>query len=554
MTPTPVVRARTLLPLSLLTGLLLVLLAGTPAHAHATVVSTSPAADEIVATAPSEIVVEFSEQVSVVAAETGVIAPDGERADAEPARSEGNVLTYRLRDDLPRGTYLVSYRVISADGHPVPGGYTFSIGERSATPDSDALDVEADPLVGALVLVNRYLGYAGLALVLGPGLLLVAARGRGSAFPPPRGPRLLATTGLATVAVTAVIGLYLQAPYTAGAGLFDVSGDDIGMVVQSRYGVAAMARLLAVLIAIPLLYRAIRPDAGTADRVLPGFAAVAMALTWPMSGHATTSPAPPLTVLTDTVHVAAMGMWVGGLVTMAVYLFRRHRLRELEDFLPKWSIWATWLVAALAVAGVAQAVIEIGTVTALLDTDYGRLVLVKVGLFAVLLAAAFLARRTVARAEHSDTTTRIRRLVTVELAVAAVILACSALLVQTVPARVAAETGEGVTDEGRLYSVKLTDELFTLQFEIEPVAVGDNTAHLYLFTPEGEPLEPLEWSATYGRLDADIAPVGIGLALLSPNHVQADVALPTAGQWEFTFTIRVGELDRATVSTVVTVM
>lgn len=542
---------RLLTPLAILAGIMVALLASSPAQAHANVVSTTPATDEIVATPPDQVVIEFSEPVTVVDAETGVIGPDGELAGSEPAQSDGNILTIFLDDDLPNGTYLVSYRVISADGHPVPGGFSFSVGERSAPPDASALERDVDPLVNLLVIANRFLSYAGLALVLGPGLLLVGARARGGDFPPPGGPRRLMAAGLGLLAGTAGLGLYLQVPYIAGAGLFSISGDDVAMVLQSRFGAAALLRLLLIVAAVPMLSWLARATDSAASRWAPPVLAAALVVTWPMSGHATTSPAPPLTILSDTVHVAAMAMWLGGLITLAAYLVKRSHTTGVRSLLPVWSSWAAWLVGALAVAGVGQALIEVGSVTALLETTYGQLVMAKVGLFAGVLAVAYFARKAVA-AGPGRLLGRIRRIITIELAVGAVLLGVSAVLVQTVPASVAVTQGEEQSADG-LYSVELMDDLYTLQFELEPAAVGDNTAHLYLFTPEGEPLEAVEWSLTYGQPDGGIAPVDVGLALLSPNHVQAEVALPSAGQWEFTATIRVSELERSTVSTVVTV-
>ncbi|HIW63103.1 MAG TPA: copper resistance protein CopC/CopD [Candidatus Stackebrandtia excrementipullorum] len=547
----PKTRLLVLALLTFMSGIALVFVSPSAAQAHAIVTSTTPAADQIVSTPPEQVVVEFNESVSVVAAETGVIGPHGKLVHVEPVTADGNVVTIALGDDMPNGTYLVSYRVISADGHPVPGGFSFSVGERTQAPDKSALDREVDPLVGVLVVANRSIGYAGLALVLGPGLLLFAARARNTDFPPPRGPRRLLTTGLGLLAATSGLGLYLQVPYMAGGSLFSITGDDVAMVLESRFGGSSFLRLLVIVAALPLLSWLTTAADNIRTRVLPALLGIILAVTWPLSGHATTSAAPPLTMATDTIHVAAMGMWLGGLVTLCVYLVKRSHGRGVRELLPVWSSWATWLVAALAVAGVAQALIEIGSLPALLETTYGRLVIIKVGLFAVVLAVAYFARRAAADGS-SSVLTRIRRIVVVELTVGAVILGVSAVLVQTVPAKVAITQAE-VPEAGDLYSVELVDDLYTLLFELEPARVGDNIAHMYLFTAEGEPLEALEWGATYGQPDGGMAPIDIGLFMLSPNHAEGDVALPSAGEWEFTFTIRVGELDRSTVSTVVTV-
>ncbi|MGH8878874.1 MAG: copper resistance CopC/CopD family protein, partial [Stackebrandtia sp.] len=547
----------------------LLALSASPASAHATVVSSTPQEGKTLDKAPGEVVIKFSEPVSVVAADTGVTAPDGSKAHASTAVSEGDQIRYDLRGDLPDGTYVVSYRVISADGHPVPGGYTFSVGKSSKVPEAAEPGSGSDPLVTGLVYGNRYLGYAGLVLVLGPALLLLAGS-PGSR----RGAIRLTVTGLSLIAGTAVIGLYLQAPYTAGTGLFGVSGPDIGSVLASRFGGASMARLLLVLIALPLLKHALaavrvraKPDdevttASSAAGSTPGvgrgmewlLAAVAAALaaTWPVSGHATTSAAPALTVLSDTVHIAAATVWLGGLVTLGFFLVKRGRAAEAESFLPTWSRWATWIVASLAIAGLAQALIHIGTVDGLLSTTYGWLVIAKAGLFAGLLVTAALARRLVRATGKREVVTPVRRLILTELAIGVVVLGLSSVLVQAVPAQGAvAPTAQ---EQPQTFSKTVKTDLFTLQVELEPVTVGRNEAHLYLFEPDGvTEMEAEEWTASFGRPSEGISLVRFDLALLSPNHASGEVELPQKGKWTFEFKIRTSKLDRETVTTVVSV-
>lgn len=636
----------------LLSAIATVLLWPTPAAAHATVVSSTPTADKIVPEAPAEVVVKFSEPVSVVASGTGVTAPDGSKAHAATPVSEGDQIRYRLRTDLPDGTYVVSYRVISADGHPVPGGYTFSIGEESKVPEAADPGDTAQPLVTSLVLGNRFVGYAGLLLALGPALLLLAGNAGHR-----RGALRLTTTGLSLVAGTAVVGLYLQAPYTAGTSLFGVTGADIGAVLGSRFGGASLARLLLVLIALPLLKHALTrgpmslaakgsrdndaadstvdasAPAGAADvtaasssagaddaaspqathpaesaapvsvradvehredggrdeseprsiddvspaeaegpatvddtssarrpsvaagalsvgmRWLLGGIAVALAATWPVSGHATTSAAPALTVLSDTVHIGAATVWLGGLLALGLFLVKPKRVGQAAAFLPVWSRWATWLVAALAIAGLAQALIHVGTVAGLVSTTYGWLIIAKLGLFAVLLATAAMARSAVRRG-GGGLVARVRRLIAVELVVGVLVLGVSTVLVQAVPAQSAADAA---VDQGpQTFSKTFETDLYVLQFEIEPVAVGPNQIHLYLFEPDGvTELEAKEWQASFGRPSDGIELVPVSLALLSPNHTSGDVSIPQTGKWTFEFTIRVSKMDRESVSTVV---
>ncbi|MGH8879825.1 MAG: copper resistance CopC/CopD family protein, partial [Stackebrandtia sp.] len=501
---------------------------------------------------------------------TTVIAPDGSTATDSDSTVDGNALVYSLRDDLPTGTFLVSYRVVSADGHPVPGGFTFSIGQTSAPPADTPTDTDTDPTVSGLVAVDRYLGYAGLALVLGPGLLLIAGD-PGSR----RGAMRLIAVGLSTVAGTAVIGLYLQVPYTAGSGLFDVTGEDVGAVLDSRFGGAAMIRLLVVLTALPLLRQLATSRPGKPLRAGLAGLAVVLCGTWPFSGHATTSPAPVVTILSDTIHIGVVGLWLGGLVTLVGYLLRPAKTAAAVEFLPTWSRWAGWLVTALAVAGTASAVVQIGSPDVILASNYGRLVLVKVVLFGALLAVAAAARRTVGRSAAmagatpeptadpamesgpdvgragESVVSGLRRRIITELTIAVVIVGVSTVLIHESPAWTQQPTG--VETQKEYDSVELAGRLYTLQFDLEPAKVGVNTAHLYLFDPEGRPLEPVEWHAALGQSGNGIAPVEHQLEVLSPNHVSGDVTIPSSGDWDFTFRIRTSEIDEETVATVVTV-
>src|SRR6185295_1858700 len=122
-----------------------------------------------------------------------VLAPDGERISGVPA-VRGAVLRIPVRTAArPLGTYLVSYRVISADGHPVGGGLTFSVGAPSAQPPSMVTAGGVDRSVAVAGAAVRWLGYAGLALAVGPALFLALLWPRRASR---RGPTRLAYAGV----------------------------------------------------------------------------------------------------------------------------------------------------------------------------------------------------------------------------------------------------------------------------------------------------------------------------------------------------------------------
>jgi copper transport protein len=397
MTLPPHLRARALtLLIGLVVGLagLFALPAGA-ASAHAALISTNPVAGSVVPAAPSEIVITFSEHVTPVREKISVVGPGQKRIDSGTATSVGDELRIPVRADVAEGTYLVSYRVISADSHPVGNGFYYSVIAKSAGGAPKPIDGGAnDPLVSTLVSVMQFIGFAGLCLVVGPALVLIALWPRRLDR---RAPTKVAFVGLGAVAGATVLGLYLQAPYGTGSSLFGIRGSDISDVMDTHFGQALMVRL-AVLVMCAFLLRPVLAGRGTkTDHVLLGVLAAIGIGTWPFAGHPTASSVPPLTVIADEAHLISVSIWLGGLFMLAAFLLRRANARELGAILPVWSNWATLAVTVLVLGGTAQALIEIGSFNSLFHTTYGQLVLVKVGVLAVILAFAAGARKVVAR-------------------------------------------------------------------------------------------------------------------------------------------------------------
>ncbi|MFJ8685530.1 copper resistance CopC/CopD family protein [Micromonospora wenchangensis] len=530
----------------LVTLVALLLAPAGPASAHAVLSSSSPVASSVVPSAPSEVVLTFSESVRKVPDKVRVIAPDGSRADRGEPRFEGSVVTIGVDPAGPQGTYLVSYRVISADSHPVSGAFTYSVGAPSTPPTDAGSDSRADPVVGVGVKVTKYLGYAGLLLVVGPALVLAAL------WPlrlSRRGPARLLWSGVGLLAVATVAEVWMQVPYTAGGGLFDVTGEGLSEVLGSGYGTTHLIRLGLLAAAVFLLRPLTRGPVGRTDGIILTALGVAGLFTWPLAGHPAASPAPAVSVLVDAVHLGSMAVWLGGLVMLAGFLLRRADERELGAILPIWSRWAALAVAALLLAGVVQGLIEVASVEALTGTTYGRLLLAKIGLFALVVAVAAYSRQLVRRRTAAARPLPVRRAVWVELAITAVILGVTATLVQTPPARTTVDGGSGA--EAGYYSTTLTSPIYSLQVELDPAERGNNSMHLYAYTPDNRPQPVVEWKATAALPSAGVEPIDIPLLKLTDNHATGEFSFPSAGQWQLRFTVRTSDIDQATVTATV---
>jgi copper transport protein len=414
-------------------GVLAVLaLPAAPASAHAALVRTSPVQGSIVQDAPSEITVTFSEHVALVRDKIVVIGPDGKRVDKGDPTTVGDDVRIPVRTDVARGTYLVSYRVISADSHPVGAGFTYSVGAPSNRPPNptDAAGGRTDRAVAILMSSAHYLGYAGLVLVAGPVLVLTALWPRRLSR---RDPTRLAYFGLGVVGLGALTELFLQAPYENGGSLLSASFGDLRDVVTSGYGTLHLIRLAVLLAAVPLLRLHLAGRGGKPVRVALALLGVVGVATWPLAGHPASTTAPLLTIVADTAHLVSVAIWLGGLAMLLGFVLRRANEKELDAILPVWSNWAALAVTVLVLAGTAQALIQVATLNALLHTTYGKLLLVKIGLLAVVLTVAAVSRRAV----RSSGAPRLKRTVLVELAGAVLILGLTSVLVQTAPARTA---------------------------------------------------------------------------------------------------------------------
>ncbi|HEV7896829.1 MAG TPA: copper resistance protein CopC [Planosporangium sp.] len=593
----------------LILGLLVVLVSPAgPASAHAALLQSDPQSAAVLASSPGEVVLTFSEPVRIVPGKSHIIGPDGRRAESGDPKTQGSQLRIPMRQTTERGTYLISFRVVSADSHPISGSIPFSIGAPSANaPSATTSGAPTDRLVTSLLAGARYAGYAGLVLVTGPALFLSMLWPRRLSR---RGPMRMIMVGVGLVAASSLAEQYLQAPYHAGTGLFGASAADLREVFNSQYGAAHLVRIgviAALMVLLPLFVRAAggAARAGWTDRALVAILAVVGLATWPVSGHPAATSVPVLTTVADAAHLGAMAVWLGGLVTLVGFLLRRADARELAAILPVWSRWAMTAVSVLVIAGTAQALVSLGSLRGLYATSYGRLLLFKIGVLAGVLVVAWYSRRltlgplrgadaqtqphtdevepagvrlvgsgaegaatagnrTVMRvvppveddagdADETDadggfevSRRRLRRSVLLELAGTAVVLALASALVQTTPARAALEQVNSRASSE--YTTTLNTKLYSLQVQLEPKRTGPNTIHLYAFASDGgAPLEIKEWKATADLPAQGIEPVDVPVLPIAGNHAVAQAQLSTPGTWQLRFTLRTTDIDAATV-------
>lgn len=399
-----------LLPLVLLLALAgTVVLAG-PAAAHAQLVGTDPGDGARLDRAPATIGLTFAETVLLRPTSIQVQNSAAENVQVGTAfhpDDVGRLVAVRLRADLPDGSYTVRYGIVSPDGHPVSGAFAFVIGTGplvgvNGVPTGGA---GADPLVSGLYGLGRWVSYGGLA-VLG-GLVFIATcwpAGAGSA----RARRWLRRGWLATVIGT-VTSFLLLGPYGSGRGLGDaLSPALIGTTVSLPVGRVLLVRLAALAVLIPVAARVLR-SVEAAEDVRRAAQTMALVVTVPLligfsgSGHAESGAQPTAVVLSDLVHVAAMAVWLGGVVMLLGVALPEADSEDLARLLPVFSRIAFGAICVLVATGCFQAWQQVASVPRLWETDYGRVLSIKVLAVLVVVLAGNRSRRAVQRLQADRT-------------------------------------------------------------------------------------------------------------------------------------------------------
>jgi LPXTG-motif cell wall-anchored protein len=165
-----------------LTAFFCAVLLALPASAHSVLLSTVPATAGQVGSAPAEVVMNFNEEPQGRFSTIHITGPDGQRRDSGPVRVVNDAVTETLGGSRPAGRYVVDWRVISADGHPVSGEFSFTASSAgSALAARQVVKVKkSSDSTGIVIAVT-----AGVVVLLAIGLFVYLRR-RKSAQTEPR--------------------------------------------------------------------------------------------------------------------------------------------------------------------------------------------------------------------------------------------------------------------------------------------------------------------------------------------------------------------------------
>jgi copper transport protein len=521
---------RLLVALTLAALWLVVTAAG--AGAHALVRGSDPPAGASLERPPRMVLLTFTEAPDPTLSSIQVLDTSGRAVQAGRATGvPGRPLQLRAPlGELAEGTYTVSWRAVSrVDGHVTRGAFGFGVGADAgvAAPAAQSAAAPATPAPSALALAGRWALYWGLALLVGAaatGLLVLDGR-----LPSAARPLLGAALALAVLGLAAVV---LAERSAVGVPLGELVASDPGRALLRE---TAALGLAAVAVSVVLA----RPRSRTA-LVAVGLAAAAAMGAHAAGGHAAgQSVLRAGNLLVQWAHLVAVGIWIGGLVWLLAGLRGQDRPEQVAAVV-RFSRLAAVALAAVAVTGLARAVDEVGSLQRLLTTTFGRTLLVKAALVAVLvaLAAANRYRNLPALAAGTGTLATLRRTVRGEIAMAAPVLLAAALLSELPPAAFVTTTPSppappaAVVVSGNDYatSVRLT-------LTVTPGLAGPNTFTARVVDYDSQTPVPASRVALRFALPArpDLGPSALELAQVGDGlWRQRGSMLSLQGRWNVT--------------------
>ncbi len=470
---------------AILVAILAALVIPVAASAHALLSASSPPGGAHLGTAPGVVTLDFSQPLTPALSHATVVDPTGHVWTGRVASA------VEIRIPMATnafGVYTVDWTSVSTfDGHLISGSFTFDVG--IAGPGSPVLAANAVPgpqlsdvAIGAVKWVEA------IALLFLAGQVLISTLARQSpplewVSPMFRAASIALSAGLVTVWSEATVG-------SGGHSLTNYLAYFNGFS-----GAALIARLGFETLMVVAVVRG--------WRTLPvwlGGALVMLAA----SGHAAGVSPAWYGIGLDAVHLLAAGLWAGGIAALAVLRPPGGwRSAEARVLLARFTPIALGAFAATVVAGGLEAITQLGSIQALVGTAYGRVLLVKMALVALMLPLSAMAWRL--KRPH----------VRVEAALAAGVVAAAALLSSfptppTTAARQAAEEAAATPTAGLPSGDELTmagaagSDLVGLS--LSPGLPGPNVATVYLL--------PIYGSAAAQGLAANIIVNGVYKALL----------------------------------------
>lgn len=469
-------------------ALVLLLLFCSRVFSHAELQEISPANLEILETSPEEFFARYDEPVSP--ARIRLLGQNGEEVALEDIRTENNIVRFVPAEPLVDGQYILSVRVISLDAHPIASSIGFSVGNHS--PPDPAIS-EADPLTRIFIRIMQIIHLPIIMLCMGlalyPFFFSTVSSLESNRF-----------SALSTLSLLGLISSLLNLGFW---GVL-INGGDISTILNVETWYQASATTLGTrtgLIAGGLtgiwLSVLLGQDFPT-GRYLGLFGVVLLALSFAASGHAASSMIYIKPVF--IIHALVAAVWFASMFILYA-MTKSQDPQKLKALLLAFSDRARYLVGVLLVCALILSLYQVNSISALISSEYGLLLLFKLFLVIVVLIIVVMNRwHYTPHLKEGDSimTTSLRRSIVIESMVLLLIIAVTTVLSSTSP--------EDQSVEKTSWSVTLTNSSdLAINLSMSPLKTGENYAELEFFMDDGV-FEPQEVEVQWSHVEAGIEP------------------------------------------------
>ncbi len=466
-----------------------------PAWAHATLLRSVPPANAVLDQAPAKIQLWFSEALEPSYSGIDVLDSTGKKINPAEATVDPSDPTSMSVEPgpLPDGVYTIAWRNVSRDdGHPLTGSFAISVGQ--AAPGAIAASsADIDPIPTTGRVLSQWLLFLFASAVIGGTGFWAFIWQQAPSQEQPRAERWLHGAlwmGYVGLGVAVALSLLEQAVQVGAAA--DLPG--LVKILGTRFGAIWLARLVIWVVLGVSLAWAVRRRQRIAWWITLIVGPVFL-VTVTLLSHSVSAEAAIPAMGADWLHLTATSLWVGGLIAFGTVLIALRAnpatLRLRATLTQYFSNMARVAVAALLLTGLFAAWLQVGSLQALLDTNYGQTLALKVVLIVPLLLIAavnlLLTQRRLGYAAQTDTPTRwsgvLRGLVGAEIVLTALVLLVAGVLTSAVPARsvVDERAASATTASAAGYAdMQMTTDAHLI-LGISPGYAGTNTFSVGLF-------------------------------------------------------------------------
>ena len=478
------------------------------ASAHAVLDNSVPTSGATLEDTPLQIVLDFDESVESSLGYIKLFSSSGKRVQLPAVKADASdaSIVRVIPPTLAQDSYVAVYRVISADGHPVEGAITFRVGAGAVSNLASVIetalqDSETSNAVKVAMALMRFISYIAISIVLAGIFFLLGSDA------PRKG------LNRAVVLAGSVLGLsgallYLLHGMNASGGTWGqiANVSVVKDVFATQVGESLFARIVVSFLLVSVVARW--------GKFVAVFAFATLPFTYAFAGHAAVDSPAALTIALLALHVAAVGVWCGGLILL-IFVKDIRTTSIVEWF----SQRAAVLIAVVVATGVVQALLLMDGIGNLTKTSYGKALIAKVCVVGIMLICAAIVRRRF----YESGVSRLRAVLCAEVVVGLVVLSITSGMVAASPRP---------TVSNAPFSTALVQGDVIANITISPPRVGESEMHVIVSPPNGS-LDPvLAIKARFSLASGSVPPIQAELNAVGPNHFVGYIQFVYPGEWK----------------------